>query len=98
MLVARRHDRLQVLQQDLQAGGYPAHTYSANASDPIALTGAIATIQAEVGTPAGDSGWLYNRCGMVSPNDLKYSPDQVAENYWQYHHQPLTECGPEVVY
>ncbi len=188
-LVARRRDRLQALQQGLQAAGYSAHCYAVDASDPAALMATIATIQADIGSPGG---LVYNAaalrmgdvltetaeqlvadfrvnvagalaatqavlpamqaagmgtilftgggfalhpsrqfaslsigkagirnlaqtlhealkpqgirvgcvtvCGIVNPDDPKYSPDQVAENYWHYHQQPLADCGPEVVY
>lgn len=35
-------------------------------------------------------------CGTVNPDDPKYSPDQIAENYWAFHSTPAADS--EIVY
>lgn len=35
-------------------------------------------------------------CGTVNPDDAKYSPNQIAENYWAFHTNPASDS--EIVY
>jgi len=35
-------------------------------------------------------------CGTVNPEDPKYSPEQIAENYWAFHADPASDS--EIVY
>lgn len=35
-------------------------------------------------------------CGIVNPDDPKYNPEQIAENYWSFHTNE--ESDPEIAY
>jgi short-subunit dehydrogenase len=35
-------------------------------------------------------------CGTVNPNDPKYNPERIAENYWSFHINE--ESNSEIVY
>lgn len=35
-------------------------------------------------------------CGTVNPEDPKYSPNRIAENYWMFHSNPTSDA--EIVY
>lgn len=51
---------------------------------------------AEAVKPDGIRVGTVTICGTVSPDDPKYNPDQIAENYWAFHTNP--DSDSEIIY
>ena len=56
----------------------------------------LAKMLAEALKPDGIRVGTITICGTVKPEDDKYNPDQVAENYWDFHSNSASES--EIVY
>lgn len=56
----------------------------------------LAKMLAEALKPDGIRVGTITICGTVNPDDAKYSPDHIAEKYWDFHINPASDS--EIVY
>ncbi len=56
----------------------------------------LAKMLAEALKPNGVRVGTVTICGIVNPDEPKYSPEQIAENYWIFHTNP--DSDSEIVY
>ena len=82
----------------LTGGGLSMHPSPEFASLSIGKAGlrSLAKMLAQALKPEGIRVGTITVCGMVNPNDPKYNPNSVAENYWNFYTNP--ESDSEIVY
>jgi NAD(P)-dependent dehydrogenase (short-subunit alcohol dehydrogenase family) len=79
-------------------GGLSMHPSPEMASLSLGKAGlrSLAKMLAKALKPEGIRVGTITVCGMVHPNDPKYNPNSVAENYWNFYTSP--ESDSEIVY
>lgn len=79
-------------------GGFSMYPSPDFASLSIGKAGirSLAKMLAEALKPGGVRVGTITVCGIVNPDDPKYNPESIAENYWAFHVK--TESDSEIIY
>ncbi len=74
---------------------YPSPDFGSLSLGKVGIR-SLAKMLADALKPDGIRVGTITICGTVSPEDPKYSPEQIAEEYWSFHANPASDS--EIVY